>query len=152
LAVLVAAGVLLVGLVGAGLCALGVLRVPTSHGDLVLETDDEDFAFVPARGGGLTLEDRKAKRTYHVQAVPVGQEDYELEITDAGADLSFKARTLTVKRGGKVALKAWFERKSDQPKSAEPIRFSIEAMAQVAHLGDVAPTQRTDSMVESPCG
>src|SRR5262249_29821773 len=69
--------------------------------------------FVPVKGGGVTLEDRKAKRTYNVKAVSAGKGEYELEVTDAGAEaeLSFKTKTFTVKRGGKVALKAWFERK-----------------------------------------
>ena len=53
-------------------------------GPIVLETDDPDFAFTTAKGGGITLEDRKTKRTYHVKAVPQGKDDYELEVTDAG--------------------------------------------------------------------
>src|SRR5262249_32597210 len=51
------------------------------------------------------------KRTYQIKAVSAGKGEYELEITDADADLSFKTKTFTVKRGERVALKAWFERK-----------------------------------------
>ena len=50
--------------------------------------------------------------------------EYELEVTDAGADLSFKTKTFTIKRGDKVALKAWFERKeavaAEPPPPAKP--------------------------------
>jgi serine/threonine protein kinase len=101
----------LAGLLGAGLWAAGVFHVSTGQGDLVLESDDPDFAFAVDKGGGVTLEDRKAKRTYAVRAVPVGKDEYELEVLDKDADLAFKTSTFTVKRGGKVALRAWFERK-----------------------------------------
>jgi eukaryotic-like serine/threonine-protein kinase len=101
----------LAGLLGVGLWAAGVFRVSTSQGDLVLESDDPDFAFSTAQGGGLTLEDRKTKRTYAIRVVPVGKDEQELEVLDKDADLAFKTRTFTVKRGEKVALRAWFERK-----------------------------------------
>ncbi len=110
--VLVAAALLLAGLIGVGLWAAGVFRVQTEQGDLVFASDDPDFAFVPVKGGGVTLEDRKAKRTYQIKAVPQGKDDYELEVTDAGAELVFKTRTFTVQRGKTVALRAWFERKA----------------------------------------
>jgi Leucine-rich repeat (LRR) protein len=109
--VFVAVALLLVGLIGAGLWATGLIRFSTDEGDLVLQTDDPDFAFAAAKGGGLTLEDRKAKRNYHVKAVRQGKGEYDLEVTDRDADLVFKTRTFAVKRGDTVALKAWFERK-----------------------------------------
>jgi eukaryotic-like serine/threonine-protein kinase len=117
LPLLVGSLLLLAGLIGAGLWAAGFFRFQTEQGDLVLQTDDDDFAFVPVKGGGLTLEDRKNKKIYHLKAVPQGKDEYDLEVTDAGADaeLSFKTKTFTVKRAGKVALRAWFERKGAAP-------------------------------------
>jgi Leucine-rich repeat (LRR) protein len=114
---LIGAAVLLLGLAGVGLWASGLIRFQTEQGDLVLDTDDQDFAFSVVKGGGVTLEDRKSKRTYHVKAVPQGKDEVELEVTDAGAELTFKTKKLTVKRGDKVVLSAWFERKTDQPKA-----------------------------------
>jgi serine/threonine protein kinase/WD40 repeat protein len=113
LPVLLGALLVLAGLVGLGLWAGGVFRVPTEQGDLVLESDDEDFAFSSVKGGGATLEDRKAKRTYRIKVVRQGQDRYQLEVLDRDADLVFHTDTFTVKRGDKVALSAWFERKKD---------------------------------------
>jgi serine/threonine protein kinase/ribosomal protein S27E len=104
----------LAGLLAIGLWAAGVFRVASGPGDLVLESDDPDFAFAVDKGGGVRLEDRKVKRTYAVRAVPVGKDEYELEVLDKDTDLAFKTRTFTVKRGDKVALRAWFERKPQE--------------------------------------
>lgn len=112
---ILAAAVLALGLIGAGLWAAGVIRFGTPDGDLVFETDDPEFAFARSMGDGLTLEDRKAKRVYHIRAVRQGNDFYELEVTDKDADLVFKSKTFAVQRGGKVALKAWFERKDQAP-------------------------------------
>jgi len=111
LPLLIGSAVLLLGLAGVAMWAAGVFRVPDERGDLVLETDDPDFSFSVAKEGGVTLEDRKSKKSYKVKAVPSGKDDVELEVTDDASELSFKTKTFTVKRGGKVALKAWFERK-----------------------------------------
>jgi serine/threonine protein kinase/Leucine-rich repeat (LRR) protein len=111
LLLLIGSLVLLAGLVGVALWAAGVIRFSTENGDLVIDTDDPDFAFSVAKGGGVVLEDRKAKRTYRVQTVPRGKDEYELEVLDGDADLTFKTKTFTVKRGEKMALRAWFERK-----------------------------------------
>ncbi len=115
LPLLVGTLLLLAGLVGLGLWGSGVFRVSGEQGDLVLESDDPDFAFVPVKGGGLTLEDRKAKRTYALEVVSQGEGKYQLEVADKGADLVFHTEKFTVERGDKVALKAWFERKVAGP-------------------------------------
>ena len=89
-----------------------MIRVQSEQGDYVIETDDPDFIIAVGKGGGVTLEDHQKNHKYNVKVIRQekgGQE--ELEVTDADADLSFHARTFTVKRGEKVALKAWFERK-----------------------------------------
>jgi Leucine-rich repeat (LRR) protein len=114
---------LIAGLAAAGLWAAGVFRYQTDEGDLVLETDDPDFAFAPLKGGGLTLEDRKLKRTYQLKAVSKGKDEYELEVTDPDANLVFKTKTFGVQRGKTVALKAWFERKgttAEPPVASQP--------------------------------
>jgi hypothetical protein len=122
---LLVGSLLLAGLVGLGLWAAGLFRYQTEQGDLVLQTDDDDFAFVPVKGGGLTLEDHKSKKSYHVKVVPLGKDDFELEVTDAGAEaeLNFKTKSFAVKRGGKVLLKAWFERKDTAPTPAQAARI-----------------------------
>ncbi len=111
LALWVGPPVVLAGLLAIALWAAGVFRASTAPGDLVLESDDPDFAFAVDGAGGIRLEDRKAKRTYGIRVVPVGKDGYELEVLDKDAELAFKTRTFTVKRGDKVALRAWFERK-----------------------------------------
>jgi hypothetical protein len=129
LAWLIGTAVLVLGVVGVGLWASGLIRFTTDQGDLVLDCDDTDFAFVPVKGG-LTLEDRKNRRTYTVKAVPQGKDEFELEVTEPAAELTFKTRTLTVKRGERVALKAWFERKEAvvKPVSEEAWRKQVEAL------------------------
>jgi hypothetical protein len=119
---MIAALVLLGGLVGVGLWAAGVFRQKTEQGDLVLETDDPDFAFSAARGGGITLEDRKTKRTYHIKVVPQGNDQHALEVTDADAELTFKMKTLTIKRGEKLVVRVWFEpRQAATAKTPAPL-------------------------------
>jgi hypothetical protein len=103
---------ILIGLGGLALSAATLIRVQSEQGDYVIETDDPDFIIAVGKGGGVTLEDHQKNRKYNVKVLRQdkgGQE--ELEVTDADADLSFHTRTFTVKRGEKVALKAWFERK-----------------------------------------
>ncbi len=105
--------VLLIALVGLGLWASGIIRFQSDQGDYVIQTDDPDFSFQVAKGGGVTLKDRKTERTYTLKVLRQDMKTgvHELEVTDVGADLSFKTPTLTIKRGETVALKAWFERK-----------------------------------------
>jgi serine/threonine protein kinase len=102
---------ILIGLAGLGLVAAALIRVQTEQGDYVIETDDPDFVIAVAKGG-VTLEDRQKNRKYNLKVIrqEKGGEE-ELEVTDTDAELSFHARTFTVKRGEKVALKTWFERK-----------------------------------------
>jgi serine/threonine protein kinase/formylglycine-generating enzyme required for sulfatase activity len=113
--VLAAAGVavvVLVGLVGLGLWASGLIRIQSTEGDYVIDTDDPDFAFSVSKGR-VILEDRKSKRKYNLQVVGGNKaaSEYELEVTDVDADLSFKTKNFTIRRGEQVALKTWFERK-----------------------------------------
>jgi phage FluMu protein Com len=110
--VLIAVALLLVGLAGAGMWGVGLIRFTMEQGDLVLQSADPDFAFSPVKDGAVTLEDRKAKRNYQLRIVPLGAENYQLEVLDKDADLSFHAEKFTVKRGDKIALSAWFERKA----------------------------------------
>ncbi len=139
---------LLIGLVGLGLWAAGVFRFSTDKGDLVFESDDPDFAFAAAKDGGVTLEDRKTQRTYRVQATPRERDEYELEVLDKDAGLSFKTRTFTVKRGDKVALKAWFERKKDEGQPAAPaVRFPPLEDAWFKQVAALPAEKQVDAVV-----
>jgi eukaryotic-like serine/threonine-protein kinase len=132
---------LLAALVGLGLWAAGLIRFHTDQGDFVVETDDPDFAFSVSKGQ-VTLEDRKTKRIYNVKVLHHDKDSYELEVTDA--DLSFTTKTLTIRRGQQVALKAWGERKqgaSDKAwlkeVAALPAEKQVEAV--VARLKELNP-------------
>src|SRR5262245_41815932 len=109
-ALAVAAMLLLGGLIGVG--AFTLIRVQTDQGEYVIDTDDPDFSFRVSKGAA-TLEDRKTGRKYDLKVLRQDKAtgESELEVTDADAGLSFKTRAFTVRRGQKVALKAWFERK-----------------------------------------
>src|SRR5581483_4417627 len=54
---------------------------------------------------------------------------YDLEVTDLGADLSFKTKNFTIKRGETVALAASVERKDAAPVAAVP---TMEEQIEVA--------------------
>jgi serine/threonine protein kinase/uncharacterized membrane protein len=110
---LVLLGLLFLG--GGGIFALlqmGVIRFSNEQGDYVIATDDPDFAF-SVKKGSVILEDRKTKRKYDLKVVGGNKAagELELEVTDLDADLAFKTKNFTIKRGQEVALKAWFERK-----------------------------------------
>jgi hypothetical protein len=88
----------------------GIIRISTPEGDYVIYTDDPNFSFSVSRGG-VTLRDKKADREYTLKVVRHENGTFELDVSDVGAELSFKTKELTIKRGQQVALKAWFERK-----------------------------------------
>jgi Leucine-rich repeat (LRR) protein len=138
--------VVLAGLVGLGLWASTLIRFSSDRGDLVLESDDPTFAFSAVQGNNVTLEDRKSGRNYQLRVVLLPGNQYELEVTDAEAALSFRTRKLTIKRGERVALSAWFERKPEAvppAKGADP-RPLPAAPAEEAWFKNVAalPAQK----------
>src|SRR5262245_62540382 len=106
----VVAVLLLAGLIGVG--AFALVRVQTDQGEYVIDTDDPDFSFRVGKGAAA-LEDRKTGRKYDLKVLRQDEAtgESELEATDADAGLSFKTRIFTVRRGQKVALEAWLERK-----------------------------------------
>src|SRR5437588_800785 len=65
-ALVVAAAVVLAGLIGLGAAAL--IRVQTPQGDYVIDTDDPDF-FFQVRDGAVVLQDRKNSKTYTLKVV-----------------------------------------------------------------------------------
>jgi eukaryotic-like serine/threonine-protein kinase len=94
--------------------AVIVFRVPNTPGtpgeavEFVIDTDDPNFAFRTDGKGGVVLEDRKTNRTYQLK---VGRHDnatgaFDIDVSEPVAGLQFSTRTLTIKRGEKVALKA----------------------------------------------
>jgi hypothetical protein len=96
-----------------------VIRIANDQGDYVFNTDDPEIVFSVSKGG-VVLDDRKSKRKYNLKVVGGNQAvgEHELEVTDLDADLSFKTKSFTIKRGERVALKAWFERKEVAAKPA----------------------------------
>jgi serine/threonine protein kinase/Leucine-rich repeat (LRR) protein len=127
----------LLGLVAA---AAALVTIRTPQGDYVLETDDPDFAF-QVNNGQVTLEDRKTNRKYNLKAVPKDKAkgEYELEVSEADG-LTFKTKTLTIKRGETVALKAWVERKT------EPAAVPLAAKIDGAWLKHVATLPAEDQV------
>jgi serine/threonine protein kinase len=85
-----------------------VLRPPGAPAEFVIDTDDRDLMFRADDKGGVVLEDRKTDRRYQMK---VGRHDpatgeYEIDVSEPVAGLHFSTRTLTIKRGERVALKA----------------------------------------------
>ena len=105
---LVLAALFLALLFVGGVGTFGIIRFATPEGDFVVNTDDPDFKFSVSKGT-VILEDAKTKRTYKLKAERKGNGEYELDVTDLGADLSFKVKQFTIKRGQEFALKATFE-------------------------------------------
>jgi serine/threonine protein kinase len=98
--------------------AVMVLRPPGAPAELVIDTDDPDLVFRADGKGGVVLEDRKADRRYQLK---VGRHDpatgeYEIDVTEPVAGLHFSTRTLTIKRGERVALKASLRPQEKKPK------------------------------------
>ncbi len=114
IAALAAAAVVL--LCGSVAAALIILR--NSDGDYVIETDDADFVFQVNRQGGVTLEDRKAKRAYQMNVLRHEKGEFDLQVADDAGQV-FEARTFVIRRGEKVRLKAWFARKQDAPATTQ---------------------------------
>jgi serine/threonine protein kinase/Leucine-rich repeat (LRR) protein len=111
--VLLTAAGLALAVILVGLALQAVFRIETDKGDLVIQTDDPEFRFQVHKDGSVMLEDLKSKRNYtlKVRAHDDKTGAYELEVDDTVADLSFKTRVFTIKRGQTPALQAWFERK-----------------------------------------
>ncbi len=132
LPVLIGALVLGVGLLA--VAAGTLIRIQTEQGVYVIETDDPDFSF-RVNKGEVILEDHKTKRIYQLKVLHQDQAkgEHELEVTDA-ADLSFQTKTFRIKRGEKVALKAWVERKPGAAPAETPTTVDDAWVKRVAAL------------------
>jgi hypothetical protein len=91
-----------------GTVVVGAVLRTGGPAEFVIETDDPDLAFRADGRGGVELEDRKLQRRYQLK---VGRHDpatgeYEIDVTDSVGGLQFSTRTLAIKRGERVALKA----------------------------------------------
>ncbi len=112
----------------------GIIKISTPDGDYVIQTDDPDFSFSVSKSV-VTLRDKKTTREYTMKVVRQDNGVFELDVTDVGADLSFKTKKFTIKRGQQVALKAHFERKpadvANGPPSADPDRRIAELILRI---------------------
>jgi serine/threonine protein kinase len=106
-------GVVLLVLVGLGVLTLALISIQTPQGTYVIDTDDDDIFFRVNKEGGVTLEDRKTNRNYQLKVQQQDRGEFVLDVSqiENGKEVAFKVKTFTIKRGEKVALKAWFERK-----------------------------------------
>ncbi|OWK39915.1 protein kinase domain-containing protein [Fimbriiglobus ruber] len=103
--------------------AVVVIRTPHGPAEFVIDTDDPDFAFRVDGKGGVDLEDRKTERRYQLK---VGRYDpatgeYEVDVTEPVAGIQFSTKTLTVKRGERVAMRA-SARRPDQPRGPAGVK------------------------------
>jgi formylglycine-generating enzyme required for sulfatase activity/WD40 repeat protein/serine/threonine protein kinase len=97
------------GLLALAAAVFGIIHISTPDGDYVIQTDDPDFSFSVSKGV-VTLRDKKTTREYKMKVVREENGVFNLDVTDVGAELSFKTKEFTLKRGQQVALKAHFER------------------------------------------
>jgi len=148
---IVAISLLALLLVGAGgywaLTQLGIIRIASEQGDYVIDTDDPDFAFSVGKGG-VILEDRKTKRKYNLKVVggDKSKGEHELEVTDLDAELSFKVKNFTIRRGEQVALKAWFDRKVVKDDAVPPLPAVVNHEISFEKGGDIAlPSLKVDN-------
>lgn len=92
--------------------AFAILRLQTAQGEIVVQTSDPNVA-VLFEQGKVQIHDRTSGKKYRLspgaQQLPNG--DYELEVTDAAAELTFNARQFVLKRGEAMVLTARFESK-----------------------------------------
>jgi serine/threonine protein kinase len=118
--VLIGALVLVLGLLGVGSWAIIHIRI--DQGTYAIETDDPDFTFQVARGS-VVLHDRKTDKKHELKVVRQDQArgESELDVSEGNADLHFQTKNFTIKRGEKVALKAWLARKEADPNQAAPV-------------------------------
>ena len=96
--------------------ALGVIiYVQTDRGRIIIETNDDKIAIMIEKAGGVKIVDQANKREYLLkpgaQDVPRG--DYQIEVTEALADLDFQTKKFELKRGKQVRLTAKFVPKGE---------------------------------------
>jgi serine/threonine protein kinase len=127
-------GVLLL-LIGLAALALALIYIQAPQGTYVIDTDDDDIFFRVNKEGGVTLEDHKTKKSYHLKVQQQDKGEFVLDVSQVenGSEVAFKVKTFTIKRGEKVALKAWFERKAEAV--APPPQVAMQVwLKQVAAL------------------
>jgi hypothetical protein len=94
---------------------LAVHRHSTEQGDFVVETDDPHIEFQVGQAG-VFLIDRKTGRTYEFKVVEGDAKagKYELAVAEPASGLRFQTGTVTIQRGEKTAVRAWFEKSSSE--------------------------------------
>jgi WD40 repeat protein/serine/threonine protein kinase len=100
----------LAGIAAGLLCALGLvafffgptlIRIATNKGQLEIETEDADVQIQVLQGGALVriIDPKTASQ------VDLTAGDYQLQLTDARADVELSKTTLTLRRGGTEIVK-----------------------------------------------
>src|SRR5262249_25479645 len=82
----------------AGLLGVGVYRIATDKGELVIQTDDDDVEVVISSGGKVV----KIIDTKSGKHVTLRSGDHELELKDGQKGLTISPGRMTVKRGETV--------------------------------------------------
>jgi Leucine-rich repeat (LRR) protein/tRNA A-37 threonylcarbamoyl transferase component Bud32 len=94
------------------LVAFAIIKVETSQGTFIIETDDADAAVMLDKAGGVILHDKKTDRKYHLKPGKhdLKSGDYEIVVSELPAGLEFSTKSFTLKKDGEVRVKARFEK------------------------------------------
>jgi WD40 repeat protein/serine/threonine protein kinase len=101
----------------AGLLGVGVYRIATDNGELVIQTKSNDVEVVISQGGEVV----KIIDTKTGKHVTLNSGDYELALKDGPQGLTISPEKMTIKRGETVLATIW--RKTKPEKVGEVRRF-----------------------------
>jgi serine/threonine protein kinase len=100
----------------AGLLGVGVYRIATDNGKLVIETDNDDVEVVVSKGGKVV----KIIDTKSGNHITLNSGDYELALKDGQAGLRISPDKMTLKRGETVLATITRGGKNGDPVAARP--------------------------------
>jgi hypothetical protein len=102
----------------AGLLSVGVYRIATDNGELVIQTDNDDVEVVVSKGGRVV----KIIDTKTGKHVTLNSGDYELALKDGQEGLKISPSKVTLKRGQTELATITREGKSGDPLAVLPPR------------------------------
>jgi serine/threonine protein kinase len=116
--------------VAMSLLAAAVFYVKTDKGEFVIETDDENVA-VMVNNQGVKIHDRKSDREY---TLAVGENsvrtgEYLIDVSELPAGVAFSSQTFTLKRGGRVVVKASFRPPTSRPTGPAVVELRSEPLS-----------------------